>query len=175
MASGRSSARSTTPTRASDTSITLTRCDASRRGTAFQGRWLSKIQFGRQLRPGAFIGSADTVAQKMADWFEARAVDGFNIYIGHPEQFNRFTSEVIPLLQERGVYRRAYEVRPCGRTWVWRFLDSGASGSHRIEYQAAGSVQRAEPDTRLFPQDVTAVTCSCLPCDTPRPGLQILT
>ncbi|MOA67963.1 Pristinamycin IIA synthase subunit A [compost metagenome] len=45
----------------------------------------------------------------MTDWFEARAVDGFNIYIGHPEQFNRFTNEVIPLLQERGVYRSAYE------------------------------------------------------------------
>ncbi|MNF96217.1 putative monooxygenase MoxC [compost metagenome] len=45
----------------------------------------------------------------MADWFEVRAVDGFNIYIGHPEQFKRFTNEVIPLLQERGVYRRAYE------------------------------------------------------------------
>jgi alkanesulfonate monooxygenase SsuD/methylene tetrahydromethanopterin reductase-like flavin-dependent oxidoreductase (luciferase family) len=67
------------------------------------------VEFGRQLRPGAFVGSADTVAQKMADWFEARAVDGFNIYIGHPEQFNRFTNEVIALLQERGVYRRAYE------------------------------------------------------------------
>ncbi|MNT62170.1 Pristinamycin IIA synthase subunit A [compost metagenome] len=36
-------------------------------------------------------------------------MDGFNIYIGHPEQFKRFTNEVIPLLQERGVYRRAYE------------------------------------------------------------------
>jgi methylglyoxal synthase len=36
-------------------------------------------------------------------------VDGFNIYIGHPEQFSRFTQEVIPLLQEHGVYRTAYE------------------------------------------------------------------
>jgi hypothetical protein len=45
----------------------------------------------------------------MADWLEARAVDGFNIYIGHPQQFNRFTQEVIPLLQARGVYRTAYE------------------------------------------------------------------
>ena len=67
------------------------------------------VEFGRQLRPGAFVGSAATVAQKMADWFEARAVDGFNIYIGHPGQFDRFTQEVIPLLQERGVYRTAYE------------------------------------------------------------------
>ena len=44
-----------------------------------------------------------------AEWFEARALDGFNIYIGHPEQFRRFTEQVVPLLQERGLYRTAYE------------------------------------------------------------------
>ena len=67
------------------------------------------VEFGRQLRPGAFVGSATTVAAKMAEWFEARALDGFNIYIGHPGQFRRFTEQVVPLLQERGVYRTAYE------------------------------------------------------------------
>ncbi|WEK28666.1 MAG: LLM class flavin-dependent oxidoreductase [Candidatus Pseudomonas phytovorans] len=67
------------------------------------------VEFGRKLRPGAFVGSADTVAAKMAEWFEARALDGFNIYIGHPGQFRRFTQQVVPLLQERGVYRTAYE------------------------------------------------------------------
>jgi len=66
------------------------------------------VQASRQLRPGAFVGSAETVAATMAEWFEARAVDGFNIYIGHPGQFRRFTQEVVPLLQERGVYRREY-------------------------------------------------------------------
>lgn len=45
----------------------------------------------------------------MIRWFEARALDGFNLYIGHPEQFRRFTEEVVPILQERGVYRREYE------------------------------------------------------------------
>jgi len=67
------------------------------------------VEFGRQLRPGAFVGSAETVAAKMAQWFEARALDGFNIYIGHPGQFRRFTEEVVPLLQARGVYRTEYE------------------------------------------------------------------
>ncbi|WP_027593408.1 LLM class flavin-dependent oxidoreductase [Pseudomonas sp. LAIL14HWK12:I7] len=67
------------------------------------------VEFGRQLRPGAFVGSAETVAAKMTEWFEARALDGFNIYIGHPGQFRRFTEEVVPLLQARGVYRTAYE------------------------------------------------------------------
>ena len=67
------------------------------------------VEFGRLLRPGAFVGSAQTVAARMTEWFQARALDGFNIYIGHPEQFRRFTREVVPLLQERGVYRTAYE------------------------------------------------------------------
>jgi len=67
------------------------------------------VEFGRKLRPGAFVGSAETVAAKMTEWFEARALDGFNIYIGHPGQFRRFTQQVVPLLQERGVYRTAYE------------------------------------------------------------------
>ncbi|WP_243055993.1 LLM class flavin-dependent oxidoreductase [Pseudomonas sp. BP01] len=67
------------------------------------------VEFGRKLRPGAFVGSAETVAAKMTEWFEARALDGYNIYIGHPGQFRRFTQEVVPLLQERGVYRTAYE------------------------------------------------------------------
>jgi len=67
------------------------------------------VEFGRKLRPGAFVGSAETVAAKMTEWFEARALDGFNIYIGHPGQFRRFTEEVVPLLQARGVYRTAYE------------------------------------------------------------------
>ncbi|MCE0972951.1 LLM class flavin-dependent oxidoreductase [Pseudomonas putida] len=67
------------------------------------------VEFGRKLRPGTFVGSAETVAAKMTEWFEARALDGFNIYIGHPGQFRRFTEQVVPLLQERGVYRTAYE------------------------------------------------------------------
>ncbi|MGC1328965.1 LLM class flavin-dependent oxidoreductase, partial [Pseudomonas sp.] len=69
------------------------------------------VQASRTLRPGTFVGSPETVAAKMAEWFEARAVDGFNIYIGHPEQFRRFTEQVVPLLQERGVYRREYPGR----------------------------------------------------------------
>lgn len=64
---------------------------------------------GLQLRPSAFVGSAETVANEMIRWFEARALDGFNLYIGHPQQFRRFTREVVPILQARGVYRRAYE------------------------------------------------------------------
>ena len=45
----------------------------------------------------------------MRRWFTERALDGFNIFIGHPAQFRRFTGEVVPILQELGVYRTEYE------------------------------------------------------------------
>ena len=40
---------------------------------------------------------------------EARACDGFNIGIDHPANFRRVVDQVIPLLQERGVFREDYD------------------------------------------------------------------
>ena len=60
-------------------------------------------------KPSPFVGSAQTVADAMATWFEQRALDGFNYTVNHPEQFRRFTGEVLPLLRERGLVRSEYE------------------------------------------------------------------
>ena len=60
-------------------------------------------------RPTPFAGSPETVADEMERWFEGRALDGFNIHIGHPSQFRRFTGEVVPILRERGLVRAEYE------------------------------------------------------------------
>lgn len=67
------------------------------------------IEHQRGARVSPFAGSAQTVANTIQQWFEARAFDGLNVFIGHPEQFRRFTREVVPLLQERGVFRKDYE------------------------------------------------------------------
>jgi len=56
-----------------------------------------------------FVGSAETVANEIQRWFEGRALDGLNIHAGHPSQFRRFTAEVVPILQERGLFRTEYE------------------------------------------------------------------
>jgi FMN-dependent oxidoreductase (nitrilotriacetate monooxygenase family) len=56
-----------------------------------------------------FVGSAETVANEIIRWFEGRALDGLNIHVGHPAQFTRFIRDVIPILQDRGVYRTDYE------------------------------------------------------------------
>jgi hypothetical protein len=42
-------------------------------------------------------------------WFTKRALDGASVHIGHPDQFRRFTGEVVPILQERGLFRAEYE------------------------------------------------------------------
>ena len=60
-------------------------------------------------RPTPFAGSPETVASEMQRWFEGRALDGYNIHIGHPEQFRRFLDDVVPILRERGLVRAEYE------------------------------------------------------------------
>jgi FMN-dependent oxidoreductase (nitrilotriacetate monooxygenase family) len=67
------------------------------------------IERQRAQRVSPFTGSAVTIADTIIEWFEGRALDGLNVHVGHPEQFRRFTREVVPILQERGVFRTDYE------------------------------------------------------------------
>ena len=55
------------------------------------------IESEQQLRPGTLVESVAAVAQTMDDWYEARLLDGLNIYIDQPRQFGRSTEELIPL------------------------------------------------------------------------------
>ena len=67
------------------------------------------VEATRQFRKSEFVGSAETVADKLIEWWEARACDGFNIGVDHPRNFRRVVEELVPVLQDRGVYRRDYE------------------------------------------------------------------
>ncbi|MET9201037.1 F420-dependent methylene-tetrahydromethanopterin reductase, partial [Gordonia sp. NPDC003585] len=60
---------------------------------------------GRQ----AFVGSPTTVAHAINDFVQADASDGF-ILVPHitPGGLDRFVADVVPVLQELGVYRREY-------------------------------------------------------------------
>lgn len=54
-------------------------------------------------------GGPKTVADVIEEWFSTGAVDGFNIMFDVIEEgFDPFVDEVVPILQERGLYRRAY-------------------------------------------------------------------
>ncbi|MBL1112773.1 LLM class flavin-dependent oxidoreductase [Streptomyces sp. 110] len=67
------------------------------------------VEFISSPRPTPFAGSPETVATRLQEWFEGRALDGFNYPIGHPGQWRRFREEVVPILQERGIVRTEYE------------------------------------------------------------------
>jgi FMN-dependent oxidoreductase (nitrilotriacetate monooxygenase family) len=55
-------------------------------------------------------GSAERIADTLQQWFDERAADGFNIMPPYfAEGFNDFVDLVIPILQERGLFRREYE------------------------------------------------------------------
>lgn len=58
----------------------------------------------------AVAGTPEQVADIIEDWFRNGAADGFNVMppvIG--QQFELFTSEVVPLLRKRGLFRHEYE------------------------------------------------------------------
>jgi FMN-dependent oxidoreductase (nitrilotriacetate monooxygenase family) len=56
------------------------------------------------------VGSVDTVAEQMIDWFESRACDGFSINTPSvPGSLRAICDLLIPALQERGYARREYQ------------------------------------------------------------------
>lgn len=67
------------------------------------------VERSRAFRPSAFVGSAHSVADQLQRWWESGACDGFNVSIDHPSNFRRVVDEVVPILQERGVFRADYE------------------------------------------------------------------
>ena len=62
-----------------------------------------------EYHPSPFTGAPDTVADAIADWFEAGAADGLNLRFRAFDDLERFSSDVVPLLQKRGVFRTEYE------------------------------------------------------------------
>ncbi|WP_051288738.1 LLM class flavin-dependent oxidoreductase [Mycobacterium sp. URHD0025] len=56
-----------------------------------------------------FVGSAEHVADQIEEWFTAGAVDGFNVNPAiTPTGLTDFVDQVIPLLQDKGIYKREY-------------------------------------------------------------------
>ncbi len=57
-------------------------------------------------------GSAETIADTLQHWFETGAADGFNVMPPYfHDGFIDFVDLVVPLLQERGLFRRDYHGR----------------------------------------------------------------
>ncbi|MFI6310068.1 hypothetical protein ACIBEK_08095 [Nocardia fusca] len=55
-------------------------------------------------------GTATDVADHMQRWFEAGACDGFSVAIdGYHDGVDAFVDQVVPILQERGLFHHDYE------------------------------------------------------------------
>ena len=58
----------------------------------------------------SIVGSPETVANELQQWVEETGVDGFNLaYAVAPDTINDIVDHVVPILQERGVYKTEYE------------------------------------------------------------------
>ncbi len=58
----------------------------------------------------SMVGTAKTIADKMEEYFDAKACDGFNIMFPWvPGGLDEFVDHVVPELQRRGVFRKEYE------------------------------------------------------------------
>ena len=56
------------------------------------------------------VGTPQTIADQMQEWFENGAADGFNVMPPVlPQSLNEFVDLVVPELQARGLFRTAYE------------------------------------------------------------------
>jgi long-chain alkane monooxygenase len=70
-------------------------------------------QMGLGSRNAPIVGSAEQVADELISWVEETGIDGFNLSrIVTPESLEDFINLVVPILQDRGVYKRRYEPGP---------------------------------------------------------------
>ena len=85
--------------------------DVLMQGTRAEGLTLRQAaqRYGTSVMAPQLVGTAESVADRMADLFESGACDGFILTpTTFPGMFEQFARSVIPALQRRGVYRSAY-------------------------------------------------------------------
>jgi FMN-dependent oxidoreductase (nitrilotriacetate monooxygenase family) len=75
--------------------------------------WTLRKIFGEKglgARNPPIVGSAEEIADELQSWVEETGIDGFNISrIVTPETLEDFVDLVVPILQERGIYKHDYE------------------------------------------------------------------
>jgi hypothetical protein len=99
-------------------------------------------QMGLGSRTMPFVGSAEEVADEMQSWVEETGIDGFNLSrVVTPEGLEDFVDLVVPILQERGVYKTAYR-----EGTLRQKLFGGASGRLQDSHIGASHRYRRERD-----------------------------
>ncbi|MFD1174930.1 LLM class flavin-dependent oxidoreductase [Paenibacillus puldeungensis] len=74
-----------------------------------KGLTLRQVALQAATPRSSFIGTPEQVADQVQAWFEAEAADGFMIAAAVPHGLEEFVDQVVPILQERGIYRKEYE------------------------------------------------------------------
>jgi alkanesulfonate monooxygenase SsuD/methylene tetrahydromethanopterin reductase-like flavin-dependent oxidoreductase (luciferase family) len=82
--------------------------DLARRENLPISELAKRVSAGRTSR--TIVGTAQDVADELEAWYRAGAADGFVISPPFlPASLEDFVDGVIPILQEKGLFRRAYE------------------------------------------------------------------
>lgn len=98
-----------------DETIIYGKSNASQSATQIaQQRGWTKRQLLQELAMGGrypvVVGDATEVADELSSWMDEGEIDGFNLTrTVVPESFEDFIDIVVPALQERGLYKTAYE------------------------------------------------------------------
>jgi len=71
--------------------------------------WELIVRISRAVGHRVMVATPDKIADTMIDWFESRALDGYNFNPPSvPEGMNRIFDLLVPELQERGYFRDEY-------------------------------------------------------------------
>jgi len=73
------------------------------------GKTLRQLALEVTTPRSPFFGTPEQVADTLQEWFEAGAADGFMLVSFGPFGLDDFLNNVIPILQERGLFRTEYE------------------------------------------------------------------
>ncbi|SDJ39770.1 FMN-dependent oxidoreductase, nitrilotriacetate monooxygenase family [Frankineae bacterium MT45] len=67
------------------------------------------VDSASDFKRSPFVGSPQTVADTIESWFKAGTFDGINLAFRTDEELNFFVDGVVPILQQRGLFRTEYE------------------------------------------------------------------
>jgi len=83
--------------------------DRIKREACEQNLTLRQVALREATPRTPFIGTPENVANLIQKWYDKRAVDGFMIIANLPSGLTDFVEKVLPILQEREVFRSEYE------------------------------------------------------------------
>jgi FMN-dependent oxidoreductase (nitrilotriacetate monooxygenase family) len=83
--------------------------DKIKKNAREKGLTLREVALQSATPRSSFIGTPSQVADQVQNWFESGAADGFMVAAAVPHGIEEFVDLVVPILQERGLFRTEYE------------------------------------------------------------------